>query len=443
MSRRTRILVVGGGFTGLTAAYRLAQDARVEVSLLEKAPELGGLAAGCRLAGFPVEKTYHHLFLTDRDILDLTAELGLADRLMWHPGSTSIFIDGKLFPFNGALDLLRFTPCPPLDRLRTGAVAFYLKYLKDFRRLAGERAAAWMQRHGGAGAARTIWNPLLRGKFASHADRVSMAWLWARIHTRANSAARGGIKFGYYRGGFEVLVRALEQRLRAAGVAIATDCGVRELRPADGGGFDVTDDSGRSSHFDRVLFTGSSRAFARLVEQWPAPPADYLARLRSVPYLGAICHVFASRQALPAPFWVNINEAGAPFLVFIDLTRIAPPENFGGHHVYYIGAYLDTTSAAYQQDDAARRAEWFAYLRRIYPEFDSAQIVDEHTFRFADAQHVVTPGYEERLPAHRTPVDGLYLANFSQIYPEDRGTNFAVRDGNQLAALILGDLAAS
>jgi protoporphyrinogen oxidase len=436
---RRKILIAGGGFTGLTAAHRLSRDPGLEVHLFEKGSDLGGLAGGFRLQGHPIEKAYHCLFTSDQEIVSLAEELGLADTLMWRPGSSGIFLQGRVHPFNTPLDLLKFSPCPWLDRLRTGLVALYLKYRQSPEQFEPHSAADWMARHCGKGAARTIWHPLLRGKFADHADEVSMAWLWARLNIRARSRAEGGEKFGYFRGGFGVVAEALARAATAAGAVIRTGRAIAQLRP-EGDGFAVTDQTGATDRFDRVLFTGSSRVFAGLLEQLESPPRAYIDQLRTVPYLNALCLVFASRQELPAPFWLNVNEAGAPFLVLVHHTRLVPRENYGGLNIYYIGAYLDSAAPLWREDDAGVCRQWFDYTRKIYRQFDEAAVVEKALFRLTDAQHVVKTGHAARIPDHRTPVPGLYLANFSQIYPEDRGTNFAVRDGNRLANLIAEDL---
>jgi len=180
------VAVIGGGYTGLVAAYRLAQNG-ARVTLFERGAALGGLAGDFKLQGAHIEKTYHHIFRTDVHILNLVDELGLADKLMWCDSSLGIFCDGKTYPFMSPLDLLRFKPCHLFNRLRLGMVAFYLQKRKNWSGLASQSACNWMRRACGVQAMRVIWEPLLRGKFDRYYDSVSMAWLWARIHVRANS----------------------------------------------------------------------------------------------------------------------------------------------------------------------------------------------------------------------------------------------------------------
>jgi len=436
MSTQKKILVIGGGFTGLMAAYRLSQERDLSITLVERADQLGGLAAGFPLGGTSLEKTYHHLFLTDTAILDLVAELGLKEKLIWCESSIAIFRNGRIHAFKGALDLLRFAPCSLAGRLRTGLAALYLKHQKDWRRFTRQTAHDWMARACGASAMESIWTPLLKGKFNRHFDRVSMAWLWARIHTRANSRTRGGgEKLGYFRGGFNVVTTALEKKLRENGAAIRLGATVEKFL-ADERAVVI---DGQTVPFHFCVFTGPSPAFAGLL------PADEslrpcAAQLRSIEYLGAICLVFTSGQSLSDFYWVNVNEPGAPFLVFIQHTNLVGKHGYGGRHVYYLGAYVPPEGEVYALPDEALTKLWFGYLPKLFPCFNAAQVEEKHIFRFRAAQHIVDTDYEKKIPDYRTPLPGVFLANFSQIFPEDRGTNFAVREGIKVAGLVFDDV---
>jgi protoporphyrinogen oxidase len=431
MSTPKKILIVGGGFTGLTAALRLSSDKNFSVTLVESAPQLGGLAAGFPIAGTSLEKTYHHIFLTDADILNLVAELGLQEKLMWRDSSVGIFRDKKIHSFKTPLDLLRFAPCNFAGRLRTGFTALYLKHKKNWRTFTRQHAHEWMTRACGRSAMAAIWTPLLKGKFGPHYDAISMAWFWTRIHTRANSRSDGGgEKLGYFRGGFNVVTTALENEIRQRGVKILTGATVEKIS-----GDRTAVINGETVPFDFCLFTGPSPAFAKLL---PAQESlnDYTAKLRSIKYLGAICLVFTSGQSLGDFYWVNINEPDAPFLVFLQHTNFIGKENYGGKNVYYVGAYLAPDGKVFSLPDDELAKLWFDYLKKMFPAFDAAKINERHIFRFRAAQHIVDTSYEEKIPEYKTPLPGVFLSNFSQIFPEDRGTNFAVREGEKIAALI-------
>ena len=429
MSAAKKILVIGGGFTGLTAAWRLAQAGGYEITLVEKAPQLGGLAAGFALGGTSLEKTYHYLFTTDAAIIRLAGELGVQDRLFWAETTNAIFRNGKIHPFTTPLDVLRFSPCRWLDRLRLGCLILYLQRCKNWRPFLKSTALKWMKKSG-ASAVATIWEPLLKGKFGRHHSSVSMAWLWARIHSRANSRRDGREQLGYFRGGFASLTQALENQLRQRGVKIQTGAAVEKIS-----GDRTAVINGEMVPFDFCVFTGPSAAFAKLLPE-PDSLKDYAAKLRSIEYLGAACLVFTSAQNLGDFYWVNVNEPDAPFLVFINHTRLVGQNLYGGKNVYYLGAYLPPDGKTYALPDAELTRVWFNYLPKMFPGFDPAQLTEKHVFRFPAAQHVVDTGYAEKIPAYQTPLPGVFLANYSQIFPEDRGTNFAVREGEKIAALI-------
>ncbi len=435
MAAPAKILIVGGGFTGLTAALRLAQAGHADITLVESSDRLGGLAAGFPLEGTSLEKTYHHLFLSDTAILRLVAELGLQSRLAWCDSSVGIFRDGRVHPFKTPLDLLRFGPCSFSGRVRTGLAAFYLKHRRNWRGLLPQGAHDWMARACGPSAMDTIWTPLLRGKFGDKYPLVSMAWLWSRLHMRTNSRRAGGEKLGYFRGGFNVVVAAMESELRQRGVTLRTGAVVEKLSPERR----TATIGGQPMPYDRCIFTGSSAALAALLPT-DGRLDDYAAKLRSIGYLGAICLVFTSEQNLGPIYWININEPDAPFLVFIQHTNLVTPDLYRGKHVYYIGAYLPPDGRVYGLSDDALTALWLGYLPKIFPQFDARRIAEKFVFRFRAAQHIVDRQYEAKIPAYQTPLPGVYLSNFSQIFPEDRGTNFAVQEGEKVAALVRRDL---
>jgi len=314
----------------------------------------------------------------------------------------------------------------------------YLQKAKKWGRFATRTAYDWMSKACGMDAMRTIWEPLLRGKFDRHFDKVSMAWLWARIHIRVNSrkGSAGVEKLGYFRGGFHELTRRLEEELIRRGVRVETRAEVSSLNE----GWALV--NGKHEAFDRCLFTGPCSSMAKLLPQDPGL-ASYKRQLDSIAYLGAICLTFVSDQDLGGPYWLNVNEASAPFLVCLQHTRLVGPELYGGYHVYYLGAYRPHESRAFTQDEQELTNEWLTYVGRIFPHFDRKRIVEHHLFRFKWAQHVVDVPYPQQIPSHRTPLPGVFMSNFAQIFPEDRGTNYAVREGRNIARLILEDLQGS
>src|SRR3954453_11435761 len=125
-AQQKHIGIVGGGYAGITAALRLAKQGN-KVTLWERAPHFGGQAIAFPVPGNNLEYFYHHLFQSDKEITSLINELGIGDKLMWLPSNVGYFADGKIYPLNGALDLLKLGIIPLPDRIRLGLVTLYLQ----------------------------------------------------------------------------------------------------------------------------------------------------------------------------------------------------------------------------------------------------------------------------------------------------------------------------
>ncbi len=434
-----RVGIIGGGITGLTAAYRL-QQAGVHVTIFEASGDLGGLASGFELAGYPVEKAYHFLYRTDDFILELVEELGLKNRLSFNPSSVSTYYDGVLYPMMTPVDLIKFTPISLINRIRAGLTVLYLQRVKNWRALSEITALDWLRRWAGRQVTDVIWEPLLRGKFDRYFDKVTMSWLWGRVKQRVDSrdAKVGGEALGYFDGGFKVLIDALLERIGGK-VDIRLNTKVSNLRH-DRAQVVLSTPNGEE-RFDRVLATVPSNVLATLIADYERRSPEYFRKLRSIDYLDACVQVFATPQKFTPYYWHNINTPNAPFVVFLSLTNLVGSKKFGGLNIYYIGDYVPSDHRYMSMDPAELKQHWYRQLKTIFPEFDPSQVVDDGLFRLRNAQHIVDIGFEEdKLLPHHTPCPGVLMSNFSQIYPMDRGTNYAVRDGNTMAKVILDSL---
>ncbi|MGH7899239.1 MAG: FAD-dependent oxidoreductase, partial [Candidatus Binatia bacterium] len=224
------VAVVGGGFAGLAAAYRLARSG-VRTSVFERSGHLGGLAMSFPLGETEIEKYYHHWFTSDHDILDLIAEVGLADKVRWPSPVMGTFSAGKAYRFTSPMDLMRFRPLSFAGKLRLGLVTLFLQRYPRRERFEGTTAAAWLRRYAGREVYETIWGPLLRAKFGRHAESISMAWIWSKMRLRGTSRKGAGTKesLGYIDGGFGIVARRVAERIVAHGGSIHTAEPVRRI----------------------------------------------------------------------------------------------------------------------------------------------------------------------------------------------------------------------
>lgn len=402
---KKKVMIIGGGLTGLTAAYVLSKK-DISVEIFEKESDLGGLLSSFKINNTYLEKTYHHIFRTDTSIIKLIDELGLADRMKWHESSIGLYYDGHLYPFVTPRDLFKFKPLGLLDKFRMGLVAVYLQKDSHWKKYLKIPAYKWMKRWCGKRAYQVVWKPLLVGKFGDKYKSVSMAWLWARIHTRAGSKdGDGKERLGYLDGGFGLIVDKLREEIIKNGGIIKTNTTV-----------DESELKNIANDYDAIISTSPSK---------------------NIDYLGAVNVVFTSKQNLSQYYWHNINNIGSPFLAFIQHTNLVDKKRYGGNYVYYMGAYVSHDHMFFTESDEKIYTVFFDYLKNLFPEFDKSKIIKKFLFRFKSAQHVVNTGYS--VPNVKLGKK-IYQANFSQIFPEDRGTNYAVREGIKIASLVAGDL---
>jgi protoporphyrinogen oxidase len=315
-------------------------------------------------------------------------------------------------------------------------VVLYLQKTNEWQKFQTISAYDWMLKIAGKQVTEVIWEPLLKGKFDKFYNKVAMAWLWARIHIRAQSRETGGEKLGYFDGGFQVFTDALINRLNELGVDIVKGIEIEQLSSDATGRITVHLKGKNPRTFDACVATTPSHVFAKLVEKNPDIKPSYIQQLNSINYLGARLLIFSSDQDISPYYWHNINDLELPFLVFIHHTKLIDKQQYNGKYIYYIATYVPHDSKLFGCDDDELEKIWFDGLQTIFPEFNRNRIREKHFFRFANAQHIVDTSYAEKIPSHLTPLKNVYLSNFSQIFPEDRGTNYAVREGKKIATLV-------
>ena len=439
--RQTRVGIVGGGYAGLTAAYEL-QKQGYAVTVLEKYGMWGGQAATLPLLGTHIEYFYHHLFGSDTHILDLMDELGIGDQLRWIESKVGVFYDGQIYDFVTPLDLLRFRPINLVNRVKLGLMYLYLGRVDDWKQFESITARDWVLRYMGQEIYDKVWGPLLRGKFGEMADQVSMTWLWGKIKVRGSSrqGATAKEKLAYPLGSFEIINRALVEHLQAGGADLRLNQEVIGLAtdPEDPQRVTGVMTKKETIPFDAVIVTVPGYNLLEI-----APPSlddDYASLLRSVRYQAAVVLLLVSKKSLSPIYWLNIADRSLPFVGVIEHTNYVPPEEYEGRHLIYVSNYIERDDPRFKMKAEELFDLYLPHLKRIDPAFDGDWIEKKIVLRAEAGQPVITCDYSQRIPDHRTPLKGLYLANTLQIYPEDRGTNYSIRLGQTISRIVDQDL---
>ena len=430
------VAIIGAGMTGMSAAEALAGSG-VHCTLFEKDETLGGLAGSFRIADVYLEKFYHHLFTSDTAMTALIDRVGLGTKLEWLPTSNSYYAD-RFYRLSTPIDLLKFTHVSLLDRIRLGMLYLRTNFVRHWEPLEAITAREWLVKMAGEAVYASVWQPLLRSKFGQYADDVAAVWIWNKLKLRGSSrGSRQEERLGYVRGGFGQVVDALEQRLRASNVEIRLGTPVERLDVADRQVRGVTA-RGRSEAFDHVIVTTAPELFVKMT---PDLPTDYVKQLSAIKYLANVCLVLELDRSLSSTYWLNIGDPSIPFTGVIEHTNMQRREIYGGAHLVYISRYLDPADPLYMMSTDEIVDSYVPHLAKMFRGFVHSWVKQAWAWRACYTQPVIGRHYSKIRPPLRTPVDNLWLSCMAQVYPEDRGMNYAVVYGQRVAKALLAEVA--
>ncbi|MFN8386924.1 MAG: NAD(P)/FAD-dependent oxidoreductase [Anaerolineales bacterium] len=421
-----KIAIIGAGYGGLAAAYDL-RKAGHEVTVFESANYVGGLASGFKEPhwDWSVEKFYHHWFQSDDSMMGLIQELGLRDKVIFPRPLTVMYYNGKFYPFDSILNALRFPGLGfGLNKIRFGFVGLFLRLTNNWRALEKVTADAWMLKWAGKQVYEQMWKPLLIGKFGPFYKDVNMAWMWARIKARTT-------RLGTFEGGFQRFSDLFAEQLRNMGVEIRLGAPIKFIKQNQAGGLNVDVES-----FDKVLVTTSPSLIAKMC---PDLPENYLKGLLELKSMGAVVMTLSLKHQLSEQgyYWFSLpKEAGFPLLALVEHTNFVSKEHFGGDHIIYAGDYLELGHEYFSLSDEELLERFIPAFKRINPAFEKDWVKKVWVNKTNYAQPVPLVNHSKNIPAIQTPIEGLYFASMSQVYPWDRGTNFAVEIGRRAARMM-------
>jgi protoporphyrinogen oxidase len=357
----------------------------------------------------------------------LIRELGLDDKVRFPRPLTVMLYKNKWYPFDSIINALRFPGLGfGLNKIRFGFVGLFLRLTNNWRALEKVTADEWMMKYAGKQVYEQMWKPLLIGKFGPYYKDVNMAWLWARIKARTT-------RLGTFEGGFQRFADLFAKKLRGMGVEIKLKATIKSIKQDQASsGLSVDGES-----FDKVLVTSSPNLMAKLC---PDLPENYLKGLLELKSMGAVVMTLSLKQPLSRDgyYWFNVpKDEGYPFLALVEHTNFVPKENFGGDYIMYAGDYLELGHEYFSMSDDELLERFIPAFQKFNPKFSREWVKKTWVFKTNYAQPVPLVNHSKNIPAIQTPIKGLYFASMSQVYPWDRGTNFAVEIGRKAARMML------
>lgn len=428
-----KIAILGGGLTGLTAAYDLAKKGH-SVSLYEKEDGLGGLARGYKNEGWEwyLEKTIHHLFSNDKDILNFAEEIGFKSIFFQKPETSSLYKNSnslrvpnsefRIYPLDSPVDLLRFPLLGLIDKLRVGLVLAFLKISPPLPVFEKMTAEDFLRKTMGKKAWEVLWQELFRKKFGKYAGNIVASWIWSRVNKRTQ-------KLGYINGGFQTFIEHVEAENVKQGVKFKKGKGIDAITKR-GKNYIVDGEV-----FDVVISTLPTQTLAFVGKK--IFPTTYLKRFAKLHYLWAqVLIIETDKPLLKKSYWLNICIPSFPITVLVQHTNFVSKRHYGDKHLLYVGNYLEDDSPLLKMSDRTLFNHFKPYLQAIGPK-GALQKPKVYRFQAPYAQPIFDKEFLENKPDFITPAKNFYIANLDMTYPHDRGTNYAVKLGREVAELVL------
>jgi protoporphyrinogen oxidase len=421
------INIIGAGFTGLSLGYYLAK-AGWKVNIFEKDAEAGGLAGSFKVEGENLEKFYHHWFTNDMHIMDLIKELNCEDHIVIRQTRTGMYYSNNFFKLSSPLDLLKFKPLGFFNRIRLGFVVLAVRLVKNWKDLESITAKDWLIKICGKQGYTIVWEPLLKGKFGRYAEEVSAVWFWNKLKLRGGSRGeKGQENLAYYRGGFASLANSMVEQIESLGGQVKFQTEIRQINK-DGS---IIDSNGTVLQADKVVITTPLPIASEILK--PSVENEYLQSLSKIQYIGNVCLTLELSHSLSEIYWLNVNDPGFPFVGVIEHTNFEPKETYQGRHIIYLSKYLPTDEKLYQMSEKEFYEYAIPFIKQMFPDFKTEWVLNYHVWREPFSQPLVTKHYSKIIPKFETPIPNVYINTMAQIYPEDRGTNYAVREGKLMA----------
>lgn len=400
---------------------------------MKKLINFGGMAKCIKFNNVKIEKHYRHIFKSDTYVIELLKELNLINKMKWNKTKMAYYSRNKgLYEFGTPISLLKYNPLTFVEKMRFGISIIKIKLIKNYKNIEKYNVQEWMRKNCGNKVYEKIWEPLLISKFGNKKDKVSMAWLWGKINLRGSSADVDGEKLGYLEGSFEVLTNKIKEKLINKNCKIKLNTNV--IKVIKGDRYIVKTEK-EEEEYDFVISTVSYNISLKLLEELLSK--EEKKKMDDLKYTSAKTLMIYSKKQLTPFYWINIGDIEIPFGGIIEHTNMINVKNYNGTNIIYISNYMDKDDKMYKLSPEELFDEYYIHLKKVNKEFKREDILQIQCFEEDDAQPIITTNYSEKILNTQLAENKIFIANMAQIYPEDRGMNYAIKMGYEVAQKIV------
>lgn len=431
-----KIGIIGAGYSGLTIAKELEENGQ-EVTIFEKNDYVGGMVDTVEICGTRLEKYYRHIFKSDREAIKLIKEMGLENELIWPATKMGYLTNKRAYLFGTPISLLKYKPLNLIQKLRFGFNVIHIKLINDYKKLEKVTAEKWLKDRIGDKVYSQVWEPLLISKFGEKKDQISMAWLWGKIKLRSTSSTPEGEQLGYIKGSYQKLTDNFYKYLLNKNVDIKLETSVKEVIK-DNDKYIVKytrNEKEEKEEFDVIVSTIDYKDFEKLFDKYMNEEEKQ--KIQKVNYTSARTMMIVADKSFSPFYWLNIGDNDIPFGGIIEHTNFIDKSNYDNNHILYISNYMTEDNKLYNVSKEELLKEYMKSLTKINKEFTMENVKEYHVYDEKYAQPIIECNYSNYIMEDKLKNENIYLCTMPQIYPEDRGMNYAIRLGNKIANEVL------
>jgi protoporphyrinogen oxidase len=426
-----KIAVIGAGPMGLAVAYQLVKEGYAP-TVFEADDRVGGMSASFDFNGVQIERYYHFHCTSDDAFFEVLEELSMSNKLNWVGTKMGYWYNNKLQAWGTPIALLCFSGLGVIAKFRYALHAFLSTKRNNWRPLEKNDAVSWIKKWVGDEAYNKLWKKLFELKFYEHSSHLSAPWIWSRI--RRIGRSRYSLfkeKLGYLSGGSQTLLNEMKSYIEKNGGEVRLSSPINKIIMDDQqvNGIEV---KGELLKFDHVISTIPLPIVAKIA---PDLPADIHKQYTSTINISCICVIVKLKKVLTNYFWLNTNDDEMDIPGIIEYSNLNPEVG----HIVYVPFYMPQSNEKFKDSDDVFKEKVMRYFKKINTALLDEDFLDIRVHRYYFSQPICEPNFLDNLPDARMPIKGLWIADTSHYYPEDRGISESIGFGINLVKRVIND----